>query len=47
MRRWKRWAEIDDGIVEGLTTAEQYEVILLRRGSTELRGNAGKSGREE
>jgi transposase len=31
VRRWKHQAEIDDGIVDGLTTAEQSEVVQLRR----------------
>ena len=31
VRRWMRQAEIDDGIKDGLTTAEQAEVVKLRR----------------
>lgn len=31
VRRWLRQANIDDGVVEGLTTAEQAEVVQLRR----------------
>jgi transposase len=31
VRRWKRQAEIDDGIKDGLTTAEQSELVQLRR----------------
>jgi transposase len=31
VRRWMRQADIDAGIKEGLTTAEQQEVVRLRR----------------
>jgi transposase-like protein len=31
LRRWMRKADIDDGIKDGLTTAEQKEVVQLRR----------------
>ena len=31
VRRWKRQAEIDEGVVEGQTSAEQTEVVQLRR----------------
>lgn len=31
VRRWMRQADIDDGIKDGLTTAEQAEVVQLRR----------------
>lgn len=31
VRRWMRQADIDDGIRDGLTTAEQSELVLLRR----------------
>jgi len=31
VRRWMRQADIDDGIRGGLTTAEQSEVVQLRR----------------
>ena len=31
VRRWMRQAEIDDGIKDGLTTAEQSELVQLRR----------------
>jgi transposase len=31
VRRWMRQADIDDGITEGLTTAEQSEIVQLRR----------------
>lgn len=36
VRRWKRQAEIDDGIVDGRTTAEQSEVVQLRRDKRRL-----------
>lgn len=36
VRRWKRQAEIDDGVVEGLTSAEQAEVVQLRRDKRRL-----------
>ena len=36
VRRWKRQAEIDDGIVDGLTTAEQAEIVQLRRDKRRL-----------
>lgn len=36
VRRWKRQAEIDDGIKDGLTTAEQSEVVQLRRDKRRL-----------
>ena len=31
VRRWMRQADIDDGIRDGLTTAEQTELVQLRR----------------
>ena len=31
VRRWMRQADIDDGIKDGQTTAEQAEVVQLRR----------------
>lgn len=31
VRRWMRQADIDDGIKDGLTTAEQDELVRLRR----------------
>jgi transposase len=31
VRRWMRQADIDDGMRDGLTTAEQAEVVQLRR----------------
>ncbi len=36
VKRWKRQAEIDDGIVDGLTTAEQSELVQLRRDKRRL-----------
>jgi transposase len=36
VRRWKRQAEIDDGIIDGLTTAEQSELVQLRRDKRRL-----------
>jgi transposase len=31
VRRWMRQADIDDGVEDGLTSAEQSEVVQLRR----------------
>ncbi|WP_176522922.1 hypothetical protein [Blastococcus aggregatus] len=31
MRRWARPAAIDDGVVDGQTSAEQDELVQLRR----------------
>jgi len=31
VRRWMRQADIDDGVVGGLTTSEQSELVQLRR----------------
>jgi transposase-like protein len=31
IRRWMKQADIDDGVTDGLTTAEQAEVVKLRR----------------
>lgn len=31
VRRWMRRADIDDGVVGGLTTSEQSELVQLRR----------------
>jgi len=36
VKRWKRQADIDDGIKDGLTTAEQAEVVRLRRENRRL-----------
>ncbi len=31
VRRWVKQADVDDGVRDGLTTAEQAEVVRLRR----------------
>jgi len=31
VRRWMRQADIDDGVKDGLTSAEQAEVVQMRR----------------
>ncbi len=36
VRRWMRQADIDDGIRDGLTTAEQNELVALRRDKRRL-----------
>ena len=36
VRRWMRQADIDDGIKDGLTTAEQAEIVQLRRRNRRL-----------
>lgn len=36
VRRWMRQADIDEGIKDGLTTAEQTEVVRLRRENRRL-----------
>ena len=36
VRRWMRQAAIDDGIRDGLTTAEQEEAVRLRRANRRL-----------
>lgn len=36
VRRWKRQAEIDDGVVDGLTSTEQTEIVRLRRDKRRL-----------
>ncbi len=36
VRRWMRQADIDDGIKHGVTTAEQEEVVRLRRENRRL-----------
>ena len=36
VRRWVRQADIDDGIKDGLTTAEQAEIVQLRRDKRRL-----------
>jgi transposase len=36
VRRWMRQADIDDGMKDGLTTAEQSEMVRLRRANRRL-----------
>ncbi len=36
VRRWMRQADIDEGIRDGLTTAEQSELVQLRRDKRRL-----------
>ena len=36
VRRWMRQQDVDDGIKDGLTTAEQAEVVKLRRDNRRL-----------
>jgi transposase len=36
VRRWMRQADIDDGVKDGATTAEQQEVVRLRRENRRL-----------
>lgn len=36
VRRWMRQADIDDGIKDGLTSAEQSELVQLRRDKRRL-----------
>ncbi len=36
VKRWKRQAEIDDGVVDGLTSVEQSEIVRLRRDNRRL-----------
>jgi transposase len=36
VRRWMRQADIDDGIKDGLTSAEQSELVQLRRRARRL-----------
>jgi len=36
LRRWMRQADVDDGIKDGLTTAEQQEIVQLRRTTRRL-----------
>ena len=36
VRRWMQQADIDDGVRDGLTTAEQQEVVRLRRENRRL-----------
>ena len=41
VQRWKRQANIDDGSKDGLTSAEQAEIVQLRRGRRMDRAAAG------
>jgi transposase len=36
VRRWMRQADIDDGMQDGFTTAEQSEMVRLRRANRRL-----------
>lgn len=36
VRRWVRQADVDDGVKDGLTTAEQSELVQLRRRARQL-----------
>jgi transposase len=36
VRRWMRQSDIDDGVKNGLTTAEQSELVQLRRRARRL-----------
>jgi transposase len=36
VRRWMRQADVDDGVKDGLTSAEQDEVVRLRRDNRRL-----------
>jgi transposase len=36
VRRWLRQADIDDGVTDGLTSAEQSELVQLRRKARRL-----------
>jgi transposase len=36
VNRWMRQADVDDGIKDGLTTAEQAEIVQLRRKARRL-----------
>jgi transposase len=36
VRRWMRQADVDDGIKDGVTSAEQAEVVQLRRANRRL-----------
>jgi transposase len=36
VRRWMKQADIDDGVKDGLTTAEQADVVRLRRENRRL-----------
>jgi len=36
LRRWLRQADVDDGAVDGVTSAEQAEVVALRPRNRQL-----------
>lgn len=36
LQRWMRQADIDDGVKDGLTSAEQAEIVQLRRDKRRL-----------
>lgn len=36
VRRWMRKADVDDGVVDGLTSAEQAEIVQLRLRARQL-----------
>jgi transposase len=36
VNRWMRQADVDDGVKDGLTTAEQAEIVQLRRKTRRL-----------
>jgi transposase len=36
VHRWMRQADVDDGVKDGLTTAEQAEIVQLRRKARRL-----------
>ena len=36
VRRWVRQADVDDGVKDGLTSAEQSELVQLRRAKRRL-----------
>ena len=36
LRRWMRQADVDDGVKDGMTSAEQAEVVRLRRDNRRL-----------
>ena len=40
-RRWMRQADVDDGIKDGLTSAEQDELVQLRRRARRLDCRSG------
>jgi transposase len=44
VRRWMRQSDIDDGVKNGLTTAEQSELVQLRRRARRLEMETRSSG---